>query len=333
MALHTPVLVAEVLELFKAKSGDTLLDATLGHGGHARAYLTATSPDGQVVGIDTDENALVAAQEALKPFGHRLIAKSGHFAYLKDSVTGGGIVDKQKSSFKQPPEHVPWSRSDCTGFTHILFDLGIGSHQLADIERGFSFASDKSLSMRFGTIDRLPPSQLESLNALEGRLNGLPDVQDILERLSISEIAEILEVFGEERFRGRIGKALKERPYPVTGVELAERVSAAVPTFYRRGRLHPATRTFQALRLAVNRELESLTVALPQAYELLAPGGILAVISFHSLEDRIVKHTFRRLARDANAHILTKKPRSATEIERQENPRSRSAKLRGLQKK
>ncbi len=317
MVEHTPVLVEEVLALFKPESGNRLLDATVGHAGHAKAYLAATAPDGAVLGLDADPAAVERARERLIPFGQRATILNGHFAYLKDSIQGGGILEKKSSS----------------QFTHILFDLGIGSHQLGDAERGFSFTSHTSLSMRYGTADYLPSAQLESLNKLERRIGYLPDVPDLLNGLSATELAEVLYVYGEERLRGRIAKALKERPYPTTGVEVAERVSSAVPGVYRRGRLHPATRTFQALRLAVNRELESLSIALPQAYKLLAPGGILAVISFHSLEDRIVKQSFRRFAATQEAAILTKKPLTASETERRGNPRSRSAKLRALQKK
>lgn len=333
MVAHTPVLVDEVLELFKPRSGDILLDATLGHGGHARAYLVATAPEGKVLGIDADPQAVTEAARQLQPFGHRVVTRRAHFAYLKDSITGGGIVEEGKSSFdKQPPELVPWLRSNSTGFSHILFDLGMGSHQLADPERGFSFTSDRGLSMRYGTDTHLPPAQLASLNQLEQRRGHVADVADILAHTTTCELAEIIYTYGGERFRGRIAKALKDTPYPTTAAEMADRIVRAVPGVYRRGRLHPATRTFQALRLAVNRELESLTTALPQAYDLLAPGGVVAVISFHSLEDRIVKNTFRRYADVEGATVLTKKPMRAGAAERVQNPRARSAKLRALQK-
>lgn len=316
-AEHIPVLVDEVLALFKPKSGHILLDATLGQGGHARAYLAASAPAGRLFGIDADERVLITARERMLPFGERSTIHQGHFAYLKDSITGGGIL--QTGILSQ--------------FTHILFDLGVGSHQLADPERGFSFTSLKGLSMYFGLASQLPPAQLPALNKLERRLGYLPDIYDLLANLSSAELAEIIYVYGEERFRGRIATALKVRPYPLTGAQLAARVANAVPSAYRRGRLHPATRTFQALRLAVNRELESLSAALPQAYDLLAPGGIIAVISFHSLEDRIVKHTMRRYAAVDGAIVLTKKPISASASEISSNPRARSAKLRALQKR
>jgi 16S rRNA (cytosine1402-N4)-methyltransferase len=185
--------------------------------------------------------------------------------------------------------------------------------------------------MRYGSVTHLPPAQLESLNRLERALGGLPDVADILRHTSEDELAEIIFHYGEERFRGRIARALHRPPYPETSEELAERVAKAVPPHYRVGRLHPATRTFQALRLAVNRELEALEAALPQAYTLLRSGGILAIISFHSLEDRIVKTTFRNFGQQG-ATIRTKKPIKASKEELARNPRARSAKLRVLEK-
>lgn len=319
---HTPVLVNEVLELFQPKSGDTLLDATLGQGGHARVYLQATAPAGSVVGLDADEVSLVQAQERLAPFSSRLTTIHANFAYINDAITGGGIVQKAKRGNLQH-----------STFQHILFDLGIGSHQLADPDRGFSFESGGSLTMRYGTGEHLPAAYVPALNYLERKLGRLPDVADLLAGLSAAELAEVIYTYGEERFRGRIAAALKTQPYPTTSQALAEVVTQAVPGRYRHGRIHPATRTFQALRLAVNRELESLTAALPQAWARLAPKGVLAVISFHSLEDRIVKHTFRHWATTPGETILTKKPVRAAPEEIAVNPRSRSAKLRAIRKK
>ena len=311
---HVPVLVAEILAHFQPVSGDRLLDVTLGQGGHAEAYLTRSAPAGTVVGVEADAAALTVARERLKPFGQRVTLCQGNFANMKEVLREEGVVQQVNGTFH-----------------HILFDLGIGSHQLADSRRGFSFAGETSLSMRYGGTASLPSAQVASLNRLERRLGHLPDVADILRHTSEAELAEIIYTYGEERFRGRIARALHRPPYPASSRDMAARIEKAVPRHYRTGRLHPATRTFQALRLAVNRELEALAAALPQAYDLLVPSGILAIVSFHSLEDRIVKQTFRDF-RQKGAHILTRKPISASEHELASNPRARSAKLRVLQR-
>jgi len=213
---------------------------------------------------------------------------------------------------------------------HILFDLGLGSHQLSDASRAFSFASPASLKVAYGELNSLPPARLQSLNALERHLGYPPDVADILSGLTAADLAELIRFYGEERYAQRVAQALKASlPIP-DGRRLAQTVADALPSGYEHGRIHPATRTFQALRLAVNRELEVLEIALPQALELLKPGGVVAVISFHSLEDRIVKQFFR--AHKAELEILTKKPVRAGESEVKKNPRSRSAKLRAAKK-
>lgn len=303
---HVPVLVAEVLAHAAPGPKDRLLDATLGHGGHAAAWLDG-APGTTVVGFEADPEAVAVAQQQLAPYGERVTYVNRNFASLKDSIIGGGIL----------PE-----------FTHVLFDLGIGSHQLADTQRGFSFQSGATLTMRYGDQTNLPDAQLASLNHLSRRLNELPDVPELLAYLSADELADVIWTYGEERYSRRIARALKEAPLPATAQEAADRVARAVPAVYRHGRLHPATRTFQALRLAVNHELEALSAALPQALELLAPSGTLLVISFHSLEDRIVKRFMKDRAASGQLAILTKKPVTPTEIEINRNPRARSAKLR-----
>jgi 16S rRNA (cytosine1402-N4)-methyltransferase len=249
-----------------------------------------------------------------------------NFAELKDSDDGGGILH--------------------TGFSHVLFDLGIGSHQLADESRGFSFTATENLSMRYGAGE-LPPANITSLNVLADRLGHLPDVTEIIAGLREDELAEVIYVYGEERYSRRIAAAIKAQPLATTSQALAASIVAALPSSYERGRIHPATRTFQALRLAVNRELEALSAALPVAVKLLAPQGKIAVISFHSLEDRIVKYFFRDQAKDcvcppeqpectcaakASLKILTKHPVRAGNDEITKNPRARSAKLRVAEK-
>ncbi|MEX2054821.1 MAG: 16S rRNA (cytosine(1402)-N(4))-methyltransferase RsmH [Candidatus Andersenbacteria bacterium] len=327
MSEHIPVLVEEVLEYLTPDSTSSLLDATIGLGGHAEAYLKRAAPGGYVVGLDADAAALKVAQERLAAYTDHFTLLHTNFSHLKDSVTGGGILYRE--------------------FSHVLFDLGVGSHQLADSERSFSFLHGGGLSMRYGESGTLPPAKLQSLNWLEQRLGHLPDVLDLLTGLTVRELTEVLRVYGEERLALRVAKALKESPLPHTGQALVQRITEALPGFYERGRIHPATRTFQALRLSVNRELEVLEHALPQAVEVLKPGGTMAVISFHSLEDRIVKQFFRAQAQecicpptDPVCHcdhtpllkILTKKPVVASLDEVAHNPRARSAKLRAAQK-
>lgn len=345
---HTPVLLQEVMDQLAPQPGQWLLDATLGHGGHAEAYLERTKPDGRVVGLDADPDAAAIARKRLESYGDHVTILNNNFANLKDSILGGGILQRGSTLTQEPPSEILPVHQNINegGFDHILFDLGIGSHQLADERRGFSFSGSTSLSMRYGAEDRLPAAQLDSLNKLERRLQRLPDVPEILSYLSVPEIAEILRVYGEERYALAIARAVKEAQ-PATAEALAAAVSAAVPSRYRAGRINPATRTFMALRLAVNRELEVLQAALPQAVELTRLGGRIAVISFHSLEDRIVKRFFRekvkgcicppdypvcQCGKKPSLKLVNKKPLMATEDEQRSNPRARSAKLRVAEK-
>lgn len=318
MSGHIPVLVQEVLSLLNPKPGDTLLDATLGHGGHAKAFLDA-APDTKVIGIDADSSALEIAKQTLASYGDRVTYIHGNFYELPDTLVNT-----------------------------ILFDLGIGSHQIADETRGFSFTSSGALSMRYGDHASLPDSYLPSINDLTQKLQRYPDVEDIVHYLSPIALAELVRVYGEEKYAGVVGNAIAGgRPY-ANAKKLADALQKALPAFYEKGRIHPATRTFQALRLAVNRELEVLEATLPKAVHALVPGGRIAVISFHSLEDRIVKRYFRAEAQgcicplqqvvcvcshEPMLEILTKRPVTATEEEQQTNPRSRSAKIRASRKK
>lgn len=315
MSEHIPVLVHEVLTLLNPRPDDTLLDATLGHGGHAKAFLDAAGDGSRVIGIDADSAALEMAKQTLAPYGDRVTYHLGNFYELPDVRPNA-----------------------------ILFDLGIGSHQIADETRGFSFASLGSLSMRYGEHASLPDSLLASVNNLTQKLQRYPDTEDIVNGLSPIALAELVRVYGEERYAGVVGNAIAHgRPF-ASAKKLAKALEDALPTFYEKGRIHPATRTFQALRLAVNRELEVLEAALPKAVDRLVPGGKIAVISFHSLEDRIVKQYLRGEAQGCicppeqivcvcnhkpRLRILTKRPITANDEEQQTNPRSRSAKLRG----
>lgn len=313
MSEHIPVLVGQVMHLLSPKAGDILLDATLGHGGHAKAFLDAAEGM-KVVGVEADAHALEEAQQYLAAYGDRVEYHHGNFYQLPEGM-----------------------------FHAILFDLGIGSHQLADETRGFSFASSGKLSMKYGEHASLPDSMLSSINDLTRKLQRYPDAEDIVDALSPKNLAELIHLYGEERYAGVVANAIVGgRPF-ANAAKLAAAIQEAVPTRYEKGRIHPATRTFQALRLAVNRELEVLKATLPKAVEQLLPGGKIAVISFHSLEDRIVKQYFKVESTDcicppeqvvcicghkARLTLLTRKPEVATQEEQEANPRSRSAKLR-----
>jgi 16S rRNA (cytosine1402-N4)-methyltransferase len=285
---HVAVLQAQVLAWLAPRDGGRYIDGTLGGGGHASAVLAASSPDGALLGIDADEEALRAAGQRLAIYGTRAVLAHANFREIGAVAAdrGFGQVDG------------------------ILLDLGVSSYQLDTPARGFSFQADGPLDMR------LDQSAGETAAEL---VNELPEEQ----------LANLIYRYGEEHGSRRIARQIVEArrrsPFSTTG-ELANLVARALGG--RHGRIHPATRTFQALRIAVNQELESLETALPQAVELLAPGGRLAVISFHSLEDRIVKLFFRAEAQAGRVKILTKKPLEAEEHEARGNPRSRSAKLR-----
>jgi 16S rRNA (cytosine1402-N4)-methyltransferase len=300
--IHVPVLLQSVLEFLHVRSGGTYIDGTVGGAGHAAAILQASAPQGRLLGLDRDPVALQTARERLVPFGERVTLRHGSFARLKALASG----------------HTPADG--------VLLDLGLSSMQLADPLRGFSFAKDGPLDMRFD------PS-----------VNG-PTAADLVNDLSVKELSDILYRYGEEKQARRIaGAIVANRPLHTTN-RLAEVVAGA--TGGRQKRIHPATRTFQALRIAVNNELAVLEKVLPQALDLLAVGGRLVVISFHSLEDRIVKRYIRHESRDcvcppevptcmcghrARLRPLTSKPVRPNADEVEANPRSRSARLRAAE--
>ncbi len=300
---HVPVLYDEVLAGLDVRPGQRYIDGTLGAGGHAAGILAASAPDGQLLGLDADPEAAEFARKILAPFGERLIVRVANFRRLSKVAE-------------------PLGFGQVAG---ILLDLGFSSRQLADAGRGFSFSLEGPLDMR------LNPTQGQSAAEL---VNDLPE----------AELADVLWRYGEERHSRRIARAIvAARPLETTG-QLADVVAR---TIGRREKIHPATRTFQALRIAVNEELEALAEALPQARDLLQPGGRLAVIAFHSLEDRLVKRFFRRQAQDcicppelpvcscehrATLRIVTRKPIRPAADEIEQNPRSRSARLRIAQR-
>jgi 16S rRNA (cytosine1402-N4)-methyltransferase len=307
--LHRSVLLQEALDLLDASKGGVFVDATLGMGGHTEAILHANA-NNKVIAFDQDKDALALAKERLEPFGNRVKILHSNFSELRN------VLDS----------------SDVGEVDGILADLGVSSLQLDDAERGFSFRFEAPLDMRMDAS------------------SDLPTAADLLATLSEEEIANIIYRFGEERFSRRIARRIVERreagsPVTSTG-ELAELVARSVRRSPK-DKIHPATRTFQALRIAVNREMEVLESFLSEATESLKIEGRLAVITFHSLEDRIVKQAFQRMSGRCQCppriplcvcgakkvvEILTRKPIIPTDEETDANPRSRSAKLRAVKK-
>jgi len=293
---HIPVMSEEVLSWLVREGGRTYLDCTVGYSGHAEKILDASGPDSRLIGLDRDVVAITASREKLARFGNRALLIHGHFVDLKQHLSASGI-------------------NQVDG---ILFDLGVSSPQLEEPARGFSFQGDGPLDMR---MDQ----------------SMIGTAADLINRWPEAQLADTIFQFGEERFSRRIARAIvhaRARHPLATTKELVSVIEGAVPANYRHGRIHCATRTFQALRIAVNQELDSLEPALRDAVDVLSPGGRLCVISFHSLEDRIVKHTFRALSGkdDPSLTVLTKKPQVPTREESERNPRSRSAKLRAAQR-
>ncbi len=285
-SLHRPVLVDEVVTALAPRAGAIIVDGTVGGGGHAAALSRRVGPSGRVIGLDRDPAMLVLARERL----HGLPVTLIHTAYAE---------------VRRVLDELEIDRVD-----GVLLDLGLSSDQLAWEARGFSFAADGPLDMRFD-----PDS-------------AGPTAADLVNRLSTEELARLFFDFGEERFSRRVARrivaARQTSPIRTTG-QLADLVRRSLPARSRHGPIDPATRVFQALRIAVNDELGQLDAALAAIPDVLKPGGRAAVISFHSLEDRRVKWAFKR---DPRLTVLTKKPLTATAQEVAVNPRARSAKLR-----
>ena len=291
---HTPVMVKEVLELLQPKPEGIYLDATLGAGGHAGALLEKTEGKIQLIGIDQDPQALQLAKTTLQNFGERIVGVENNFGNIRNVLADLHI-----------------ERLD-----GIVADLGLSSMQLSEPARGFSFQSEGPLDMRMGP--------------------GISQTaKDLLENLDEEALANLLYQYGEERLSRKIARRIREALQEgslETTRDLADLVWHCYPPKARHGRIHPATRVFQALRIAVNGELDQLKKFLEEAPDCLNTEGVLAVISYHSLEDRLVKHRFKDLAQE-EFEVLTKKPLTASDEEREQNPRSRSAKLRGLRRK
>lgn len=284
-SIHTPVLAAEVMRLLDVRPGMRVVDGTLGGGGHTRLFADAVGPDGLVIAVDRDPAAIERAAREL----------------------AGRPIRFAQANFRDLPEVL-----DAVGLDRVdrvLLDVGLSSDQLADHSRGFSFDSEGPLDLRFDPTEGEPAWRL-------------------IARMRPETLADLIHEFGEERYSRRIARRIataREKQPIRTARELARIVTAAIPRQYPPPRIHPATRTFQALRIAVNEELKSLRIALERIPGRLAPGGRLAVISFHSLEDRLVKEAFRNRQ---TWEPLTHGPVEAEADEVARNPRSRSAKLR-----
>ena len=309
VSFHTPVMLEKVLQSLRCRPGGIYVDGTLGGGGHALAILENTAPDGLLIGIDRDEDALLESEKRLQPFGQRKILIKGNFADIGEILTNLNIrkVDG------------------------ILLDLGVSSHQLDTADRGFSFSLDAPLDMRMDQSSRYRAYDLVNLS---------PE----------KELRQVIRDYGEEPMAGRIARAIlaKRASAPIrTTLELADVVCRAVRRQGVRKKVHPATRTFQAIRMAVNQELSNLSTAIDAGIDQLGQGGRFSIISFHSLEDRIVKETFRsregrcqcppglpvcQCQREAKLRVLTRKPLRPEADESERNPRARSARLRTAEK-
>jgi 16S rRNA (cytosine1402-N4)-methyltransferase len=304
---HTPVLAREVMEVLKPAQGKKYLDGTLGAGGHAQQILDLSAPTGQVLGLDWDETALALARERLKPYGNRLITRRANFRDAR-------VILKE----------LGWNQVD-----GALLDLGFSSQQLADPNKGLSFNADQRLDMR------LDPDQ--TLSAYE-----------VVNTFPVHRLQEIFRTYGEETHARKVALAI-ERRRRSGAIETTGQLAGLVERTLRLPRLkiHPATRVFQALRIFVNHELENLDAFLEDGYELLVAGGRMAIISFHSLEDRRVKNAFLRWSKDClcprwvvvcqcgwrrRSNLLNSKPIQPSHTEKQANPRSRSAKLRAIER-
>jgi 16S rRNA (cytosine1402-N4)-methyltransferase len=310
-ATHIPVLADEVMSMLAPAPGSLQIDATLGGGGHTERILEATDPDGRLLGLDADGAAIARVDGRLRPrFGDRLVLRHGNFHQLATIAREAGFA----------------------GVDGALFDLGLSSDQLADTDRGFGFRAGGPLDMRFDTQRGVPASEL-------------------LASLDVNELTALFRRYGEEPKAGRIARAIVDarRTAPIaTAEELAALIERVLPPNPRQPRrTHPATRVFQALRIAVNEELDALEAGLAAALDLLRPGGRLVVISYHSLEDRIVKRFLaaeRRgcvcppeipvcvCGRNPRLRLLTRPSLTPTAEEIAANPRARSARMRAAER-
>jgi 16S rRNA (cytosine1402-N4)-methyltransferase len=305
---HVSVMTAEVMQFLRPEPHRRYLDGTLGGGGHAEQILIQSSPEGQVLGLDWDDEAIVAAQGRLSRFGERLVVRQASFTAAKEILAD-----------------LSWQSVD-----GVVLDLGVSSHQLESTERGFSFRGHGRLDMRMDRRQAL-------------------DAHQIVNTFSATELQRIFREYGEEPHARRIAAAIiaARNSKPIQTTEELAGIVARAKGSRRRREHHPATQTFQALRIAVNQELKQLERFLEHGYELLKPGGRMAIISFHSLEDRLVKNAFRKWDREClcpprtprcncgwsrKVKLLTKRPVLPSAQEIALNPRARSAKLRAVER-
>lgn len=290
--VHKSVLLNETIRALDLHDGDIVLDATLGGAGHSEEMLRTA--DIQLIGLDADPEAVARGAERLTAYGHKATLAASNFRVVGSVLEKLGVKKIDKA----------------------LFDLGLSSDELELSGRGFSLMRDEPLNMAFD------PSQ--ELTAA-----------DLLAYLNDEQLCAILRTYGEERYAMRIARAIvaarEEKPITTTG-QLRDLIKATVPSLYAKGRIHPATKTFQALRIAVNDEFDALREGLAGAWEALAPQGRLAVISFHSSEDRIVKQFMKEKVTATEGTLLFKKPVAPSAEEVRDNPRARSAKLRVIEK-
>jgi len=300
---HIPVLLKEVIALLNPKPGEFFIDGTLGSGGHTAVILEKITPGGKLLAVDRDKDGLEKTKKEIEE----------KFSVSESSESSSLFAGSQLQVF--------WANGSYADLSEILgeqrlgkadgllIDLGFSSEQLT-AGRGFSFSGPEEPLLMTYDVSATP-------------------VKTLLKQIREPELAKIIREFGEERFSGRVARAIKQSRFPIeTNKQLAEVVAGVLPRFYERGRIHPATRTFMALRIYANGELDNLRKILETLDCVLGGGGRAAIISFNSLEDRIVKNYFREKAKEGKIEILTKKPIVATPEEARENPRSRSAKLR-----
>lgn len=295
--IHKSVLLQQSIDGLYLKKGDVFLDATLGGGGHSQAVCDALQGDATLIGIDADPKAIERSSARLEKTNCKTFFKLSNFRHLDAVLDSLGFAQVDK----------------------ILFDLGLSSQEIQESGRGFTFQKNEPLLMTFSA----EPSP-EDLTARE-----------IVNNWDQENIETIIKSYGEERYAKRIARMIVEertkKPIETT-FDLVEIIKMATPIAYHHGKIHPATRTFQALRMTVNDEVRALTDGLEKAFKYLKSGGRIAVISFHSIEDRVVKHYFKKLVDEGVAERVTKKPITPTKEEIAENPRSRSAKLRIISK-
>lgn len=293
--MHISVLKKETIEFLGVKANRNFVDATFGEGGHSLEIVKRNGPRGKILAFEIDPELYQLGKRKIKRFAHRIILVNENFARLKDVVKEKGFGP----------------------VSGILFDLGISSWHIECSKRGFSFQREEPLLMKY---DLTAPG---------------PSAKDILNSWPPHKIERILREYGNESFSLTIAQAIvreREKRKIETTIQLVDILKKVLPTWYQRKKIHFATKTFLALRIATNNELENLKCALPESYEVLDKKGRLVVVSFHSMEDKIVKNFFRKLAKEKMAILLTKKPISPTEEEIKYNPRSRSARLRAIEK-